>query len=785
MTQETRYSHRLNVNHLIQTASNVLSFLELVDEFPGLYTSPILRNAIRRYEVFWLPLAAKQGRESKLLAAPLDIAWVWYVHMLTPQKYEEDCMNIVSRVIDHTPMNRFQRQEGVHRARYLWEASYPGEPFEVNLSQPVPFVMAYNLQICPDLEKACYDQSRFYYQVSLPHYADRRFLAKAVERYQHYLELRSRNPQISVVPCYDVILIWHAHRQHPLNYKQVTTEMCGTMLQSDDNEANYGLAPTLYDRETSTRAVWEAAGLQFDKPGTKFRGEPPPHTPSRPDWLYAPLARLQYVLSILKIEVLNADVTKTFYVRLFGPNGNLIILQGMKGGFGVGLMNQCVINNEKEHAITVSLHQKVFLGERTIGSCQTSLLSYFDSIYVAGPPPTHPWNIDIPFSGSRTVRLTVTLNAPAVEGYKFKIRQDLFFAKYDHPSLVLSFPQAMLAPNDFGKPLLPCEAATHTVIDIRERDAFKCRVVHSTAAVLSAVEIFSLYNVAVASAYSIKSAILPEKGSIEGEERCVTLNQMKGERAMLIRGQKDWGICIGKWQKGNFFNRSAGQVEITFFSLHGAKGWSEVRKYKEGLYLIYIDSSNYVYIDLKRGIFVVSPATQYIPEMIALAFSVSILYLLCKPYTPKSSRESSPSSHKIAKRDKITPMLLAAGYNCNSVPTNVYLGPNACGPLVGSGSYDLDSESGSDWTKRLQSRGSLDTDEASLWFKLSGVVKPSTGSSSEVSSRGFWGGSSGTFRGGGGGGGGDGGGGGGGGGDGGGGGSCGGGGGGDGGGGGC
>ena len=711
MNQETRLAHRLNANHLIQAASNVLNFLELVDEFPGLYAGPILRNAIRRYEVFWLPLAAKQGRESKLLAAPLDIAWVWYVHMLTPQKYEQDCMSCVSQVIDHTPMNRYQRQEGVQRARHLWEASYPGEPFELNLTQPVPFSMPYQLKIGHELEKASYDQSRLYYQVSLPHYADRRFLAKAVERYQHHLELRSRNPQISIVPCYDVVLIWHAHKQNPLNYKQVTTEKFGTTMESNDHEANYGLAPgTLYDSEPSTRAVWEAAGLKFEKPGTMFRGESPPYRPPRPDWLYAPLARLQCVLTILKIEVLNADMTKTFHVRLFDSDGNLIISQGMKGGFGIDLINQCFINNEKKHAITISLYQKAFLGERTIGSYQTSLLPYLDSLYVAGPPPTHPWNIYIPFSDSRSVRLTFILNPPAVEGYKFTIRQDLLFTKYDHPSLVLSFPQAMMAPNDFGKPYLPCEAATHTLLDVRKRDAFRCRVVHSTEAVLSAVEIFSLHNVAVASAYSIKSAILPEKGSIEDEERCATLNQMKGERAMLIRGQKDWGICIGKWKKGGLFNRSAGQVEITFFNLHGTKGWCEVRKYKEGLYMIYIDSSNYVYVDLKRGIFVVSPATQYIPEMIALAFSVSILYLLCKPYTPKQSKESSPSSHKIAKRDKITPLLLAAGYSCNSVPTNVYLGPKTCGPLVGSGSYDLDSESGTDWKKRPQTRGSLDTE---------------------------------------------------------------------------
>ncbi|XP_078364164.1 uncharacterized protein LOC144648506 [Oculina patagonica] len=741
MTQDTTVSQRMKVPHLVQAASNVLDFLEVVDEFPGLYAGPILRNAIRRYEVFWLPLAAKQGRESRLLAAPLDIAWVWHVHMLAPDSYEQDCLNIVSQVIDHTPMNRYQRQEGLQIARYLWETTYPGEPFEVDLTVPTPFFMPYKLKMSHDLEKACYHHSKFYYQVSLPHYADRKFLAKAVERYEHHLELKGRNPYIPIVPCFDVDLIWRAHQQHPLNYKQVTTEMFGAMVQRNESEASVNLGSALDYLETSTRGVWEAAGLQFEKPGAMYRGEPPPYRPPRPDWLYAPLARLEYVLSILKIEVLNADVNKTFYVRLFDPNGSLILLQGMKGGFGVDLMNQCTINNEKKHAITVSLHQKAFFGDKAIGSSQTSMMSYIDSLYVNEPAPAHPWTIDVPFNGSQSVvRLTVMLNPPAVEGYRFTLQQDLLFTKVDHPSTVLSFPQAMFTPSDFAKPFLPCEAATHTLLDVRKREAFKCRVVHSTTAVLSAVEVITLHNVAVASANTVNSAVLPEKESIEGEERCVPLSQQDGERAMLIRGRKDWGICIGKWQKGKLLRRSAGQVEITFFSLHGTKGWCEVRKYKEGLYLIYIDSSDYVFIDFKRGIFVVSPASQNIPEIIALAFSVSILYLLCKPYTPTPSKESSPSSHKKAKGDKITPMLLAAGYSSTSVPTNVYLGPEVCGPFVGCGSYDLDSESGSYWTERPQSRGAFDTEEATLYFKINGEVQPPIKSYSGGSSGGFWGG---------------------------------------------
>ena len=103
--------------NLIQEAKTELDFLALVDDFPSLYAGPVLKNAIRRYEMFWLPLAAREGSASRLLAAPLDIAWVWYLHMLSPQDYEQDCMNIVSQVVDHLPMDRYQRGRGLQNAR--------------------------------------------------------------------------------------------------------------------------------------------------------------------------------------------------------------------------------------------------------------------------------------------------------------------------------------------------------------------------------------------------------------------------------------------------------------------------------------------------------------------------------------------------------------------------------------------------------------------------------------------------------------------------------------------
>ena len=42
-------------------------------------------------------------------------------------------------------------------------------------------------------------------------------------------------------------------------------------------------------------------------------------------------------------------------------------------------------------------------------------------------------------------------------------------------------------------------------------------------------------------------SFLPTKERVSKFPFCCTLNESGGERAMLIRGCKNWGLCIGKW----------------------------------------------------------------------------------------------------------------------------------------------------------------------------------------------------------------------------------------------
>ena len=161
------------------------------------------------------------------LAAPLDIAWVWHVHMLSPLSYERDCNEIASVLVDHRILVGKAREKGLKKARALWNQEYPKEPFEVDLNAPVTCVQDFESRIQYDIKSACQRQRVFYYQVSLPHYGDKKFLGEAVKRYKHHLLFKQKNQDAFLVPCYDFDLIWHAHQVNPLVYRHDTSNCLG------------------------------------------------------------------------------------------------------------------------------------------------------------------------------------------------------------------------------------------------------------------------------------------------------------------------------------------------------------------------------------------------------------------------------------------------------------------------------------------------------------------------------------------------------------------------------
>ena len=111
--------------------------------------------------------------------------------MLSPLAYERDCNEIVSTLVDHKILVGEEREAGLQKAKLLWHQLYGSEPFEVDLTSPIGNEMPRVSRIQYDIVAACSRQRVFNYQVSLPHYGDKRFLRDALERYKRHLRFNN------------------------------------------------------------------------------------------------------------------------------------------------------------------------------------------------------------------------------------------------------------------------------------------------------------------------------------------------------------------------------------------------------------------------------------------------------------------------------------------------------------------------------------------------------------------------------------------------------------------
>ena len=260
---------------LIEASKRQLFFLEEVDQNPQLYQGPCVTNAIRRYEQFWLPLAASSGNKQRHLAPPLDVHWVWHCHMLAPLAYAEDCVNLVKTVVDHALLSRTEYATAVATTKTLWERNVSGEPFDPDINQLTS--TDYRSQCKYSLEAAIARQRLFYYQVSLPHYKDKHFLQRGLDRYRKYLFLKQKHPDEFLVPCYDIDLVWHSHQLHPLIYAADTTAILGHVLNHDDSVNDRSPGSKLNESHAKTRYLWSLAfpNEAHHQAGAMFRGTPP------------------------------------------------------------------------------------------------------------------------------------------------------------------------------------------------------------------------------------------------------------------------------------------------------------------------------------------------------------------------------------------------------------------------------------------------------------------------------------------------------------------------------
>ncbi|CAA3015352.1 Hypothetical predicted protein [Olea europaea subsp. europaea] len=131
-----------------------------------------------------------------------------------------------------------------------------------------------------DLVLAVKRQSPFFYQVSMPHMKNDRYLEGAVARYKGFLHIIRRNKERFIksfsVPTYDIDLIWHTHQLHPASYCKDLIEIMGKVLEHDDTDSDRSKGQKLDTGFSGTTKQWEGMyGSRYWRAGGMYRGNAP------------------------------------------------------------------------------------------------------------------------------------------------------------------------------------------------------------------------------------------------------------------------------------------------------------------------------------------------------------------------------------------------------------------------------------------------------------------------------------------------------------------------------
>ena len=271
---------------------------------------------------------------------------------------------------------------------------------------------------------------------------------------------------------------------------------------------------------------------------------------------------------------------------------------------------------------------------------------------------TEPVTHELAIVDNIIVRFTTVASPPRLDRYYFTVNPKKNFSAVQHPVQILSSPTLILSPMSLAQSSsASCALSVNGLLDHYKREVFSYRVMHSAQLLFSSVEVINRAGDVMSTAHLIRDDILPTGFQLNKPEKCCTMDEMKGERAFLIRGSEDWGICVGKWEgcvkgvpgvpgvKGTPNNPGVkgtrgiegrpGQLSIKFFSLFGTREWKHVQKRGDMFSIALLGETTTVDVDLRKGIISFPAEVQGVPEAVALGFSVAILHLLCQPYPPR------------------------------------------------------------------------------------------------------------------------------------------------------
>ena len=249
-----------------------LAFIDDVIQDPTLFNEAHVTEALSRYERCWLPLV--RDNPGVNLQPPLDVHWVWYLHLQQPTLYRSDCTKLIGIVPPHVFYHNHPKQSDISdRTRQIWDTTFPGDPFERLTNSPCGRKVAFG-HVLQNLAK----QREFLYQISLRHYRDQHFLASAFNRYKQFLATKKTDVEFVACACdvgYDVEFMMRTHMTYPDMFLSDMKHVSGKCFNAGTHfqPSPLVLSPTNSATEAELIFDRDQRSLRLPCPGTLFRGE--------------------------------------------------------------------------------------------------------------------------------------------------------------------------------------------------------------------------------------------------------------------------------------------------------------------------------------------------------------------------------------------------------------------------------------------------------------------------------------------------------------------------------
>lgn len=660
-----------------------------------------------RYEQKWLPLVAENLH--KVLVAPLDIEWIWYVHMMDPIAYEEDCKAITGgKVIDHKLLSGPERKKHIETTKDMWNRSYPGEIFYVDLNDPDPPVdPTFRSNLKYDLETAVVKEMVFNYQIALPHYGDETFLKEAIKRYWFMLMIYKESSQVPVVPYFDNDLIWHAHMAHPKIYKKETIQLFYYVLPHKYTDSVRLPGTEAWERIAVARRVWEERKKPMAVSGGMFRGTPPIPGPARNPERYTSYAHKTYDLQprevriqnledgtyrvVIKCEPKASDVTQTSIVY---DSGFVPLTKVYSRKFDVRKDEaRFILNTNKFYGLSVSLYKQV---NETLFESYVATSDFPPSSLMGKKVADFMLSLSLKFAGyidkkggqpqKRDYPLfncSLDLFCPAIRPGSYYLRiekKQRAFRKFDSLVELLQLPD-IVVPFHLSKIDISCHYGDYCILGSLGDPAFHLRIVHCLSPKVSVIEVADFNSEMVANAHIVDNGTLPIITQVSDPKLCATLSPQT-QRAIVIRSENcDWGILRASWQGyRKYFNPGYLAAELFILGLHPKK-WVpfQCTGYKHTAFTIdlscYKHVKGHVTIDIKSATTTFEGPVSCVPELVCLSASLAVLFTLCQPRDtpPVDDKGAAITYSSLPKKnykldvDELT-YVVCAGLYCPSLP---------------------------------------------------------------------------------------------------------------------